>query len=176
MRLDEPRLGGDLLQIFQYRVEPLEVADLQHQPARLCQPHQLLGLRAVVGDRLLDEQVFAVFEQRGGDLEVVFGRRHDAQRVARAGESLGAVEHARAGLGHGALGGGAVNVEHTHQFRFGQFGINAHVVLAEMADANDADFDPGGHGFGAGDFNAEAQGTQGFAMTLRSSASSASLR
>ena len=134
MALDEPRVGGHLLQVAEDRVEPLDVPDLQHRTAALRQGDQTCGLSRVVGHRLLDEDVLSKAEQLLGEREVRRGRRDHAQRVAR-----------RRGLGHAGEGADAVlrrmrarcagiDIEHADELReprFRELRIDPGMLLAE---------------------------------------------
>ena len=88
VRLDEARLAGGLLQVVEDRVEPLDVADLQHAVVLPGQAHEVGGLPGVVGHRFLDEQVFALLEQRLGQVVMRDRGRDDTQGVRSRGGGL----------------------------------------------------------------------------------------
>src|ERR1017187_5172912 len=61
--LDETRFGGDVLENFENRIEPLDVADLQDAIFLLRNLNQFGGLLRTVGHGFLDEDVFTLQQQ-----------------------------------------------------------------------------------------------------------------
>src|SRR6266540_4315435 len=59
MRFDEPRMGQMFFKSAQHRVETFHVADLQDQAVARGQVSEFGGMHSVVGDRLLDQHMFA---------------------------------------------------------------------------------------------------------------------
>ena len=144
MRFDEPRLGRHRFEVFENRVEPLDVADLKDAAVLLRELDQFCRLVCVVGHRFFDEHMLALLEQGFGEVEMRRRGRHNVQRVARVD-----------GLGHGAESAHAVfcgdlprrfsdhvvNAGKLDQRRIRQFRINARVFLAERTDTEHRDFD-----------------------------------
>ncbi len=138
------RFGGDAFEKFENRIEALDVADLQHAILLLRQLAQFGGLRGIVGHRLFDQHVFALREQGLGDFKMRGGGRDDVQRVAGGGGFGDGSEHAQLVFLRDFAGGFGVRVENAGEFHLSggvEFGINAGVMLAERAGAQDGDFD-----------------------------------
>ena len=144
MALDELRLGGDVFEKFENGIEPLDVADLQDEIFFLREFAQLGGLRGAVGHRFFDEDVFAGGEQLFGDVKMRGGGRDDVQRVAGGGGFGDGGENVQLVFRGDFAGGFGVRVVNAGEFhRAGgvEFGINAGVMLAERAGAENGDFD-----------------------------------
>jgi len=85
MGFDETRFGRDCFQVFENRIEPFDVADLQDATVLLRKLNQLGGLRGVVGHRFLDQQMFSLLKQSPGKLVMRRGRSDNAQGIAGRG-------------------------------------------------------------------------------------------
>ena len=120
------------------------MADLQDAILLLRELDQFGGLRGVVGHRFFDQHVFALREQRFGQLEMRDGGRDDVQRVAGGGGFGDGIENARVVFGGDFAGGLGVGVINAGEFDLsggGQFGVDADVFFAERAGAEDGHFD-----------------------------------
>ena len=136
--------GAAVWRIFENGIEPLDVADLQDAIVLLRDLDQLGGLRGILGHRLFDEDVFALREQRFGDFKMRDGGGDDVQRVAGGGGFGDGIEDARIVLRGdfaGRVGVGVVNAGEFDLSGGGEFGVDANVILAERAGAEDGDFD-----------------------------------
>ena len=108
--LDEAGAGQLFLERVEGGVEALDVADLEHEFLGLGERDERLGLLGVVGDRFLDEDVFAEREEERADLVMRDGGRGDGGGVdllgelAGGGEGLHAVGAARPFRRHGRRG------------------------------------------------------------------------
>ena len=145
MRLDEARLAGGLAQIVENRVEPLDVADLQHAVVALGQAHQLGRPVGVVRHRLFDKKMFALLEQRLGQGVVRDRRRDDAQRIGRPGGGLDRVQSHGAVFRGDRLGQGVVGVVHADQLDGTlpvHFTVNPRMLPAKRANAQHGHPDP----------------------------------
>src|SRR5260370_15965426 len=75
MRFDEARMRQMLFERAQNRVEALDVAYLQDKTVKCSQFRKLGSMCSVVGDRFLDEHMFALGEQSARNVVVSIGRR-----------------------------------------------------------------------------------------------------
>ena len=144
VRLDELRPREQRLQRAEGRVEPLDVPDLKGAAAGVGEFGQRAGVGGGFGDGFFDEEVLAAFEQEASQWEVRRRRRGDGRGVYERGELL----QRRGGLRPvergdrlrlakvGVVNGGEAN---RSTRRGGEFGINARVQLADVADPDDAD-------------------------------------
>ena len=144
MALDELGFGGDAFEIFENRIEALDVTGLQDAILLLRDLNQFGGLGGIVGHRFLDEDVFAQQEQLFRDLKMRGGGRDDVERVAGGGGFGDGIKNARVVPGGDFSGGVGIRVENAGEFDKtcgGEFGVNADMVLAERTGAEDGDFD-----------------------------------
>lgn len=86
--LDESRRVEPLLQRGHHGIEPLDVPDLQHEPARLREIAQFTCLLGRLGEGLLHEHMLARFEQRLRDFKMRDRRRRDRDRIHERDEFL----------------------------------------------------------------------------------------
>jgi hypothetical protein len=140
VRFDESRLRRHRLEIFENGIEPLDVADLNQAALALCELDQLRCLCHVVRHRLLDEQMFAPFEQRFRDPIVRRRRRNDVQRIAELCRLLDGTKRARVVFRRVALGRFRSPVENTGKSYAAcrsHLRINARVFFAQRSGADD---------------------------------------
>lgn len=138
MRLDEARRCRDALEIFEHRVESLDVTDLNQTAVALREFNQLSRLRHVIRHRLLDEQMFAASEQRFRNFKMRRGRRDDVECVTAIESFFDGTEGTRAKFFREGLGGLRSRIEYAcecHRARRRHFGINARVMLTQRACA-----------------------------------------
>ena len=135
---DEARLADVFLEKVHDRIEVLDVANLDEAVGSLRGGDDLLGLVEGGAERLFDEQMAARGEQREGDGAVEVGRRDDADDIAGHAEGGEGVEGRAVIFGRDFGGAGGVGVVNAGEGDAGKFGVEAGVVLAEVADAGDA--------------------------------------
>ena len=113
------------------------MADLQDGAAGSRRRDQLVGFFERRSDRLLDQAGDSGFEQHGTDRRVIDGRSCNADRIYSADE-FARVGHGLASELRGVLAGAIeVRVDNRHEIRFGQLVVNAGVMPAKAADADD---------------------------------------
>ncbi len=121
-------------------VEAFDVADLEDEFLFLGDANQFAGLGGVVGNRFFDEEMAAFIKKQGADLVVGAGRGGDGDGFALfsglfdGGELFDVVLGGDAGPDVGIL------VVDADEFGIGDLGIDAGVLAADMAHADDSDF------------------------------------
>src|SRR5882757_1050911 len=75
MRFDEARMRQMFFERAQNRVETLDVAHLQDEAVNCSQFRKLGSMCSVVGDRFLDQHMFALGEESACNVVVSIGRR-----------------------------------------------------------------------------------------------------
>ena len=135
----------DGFKVVEDGIEPLDVADLQDAILLPGQLDEFGRLRGVVGHRLFDEHVFALLEQRPGEVKMRDRGRDNAQR-RRWRRPASATEPNTRALSFLAAICCAVSASaskmpanSTCPAR-GQIRVNARVFLAERAGAQHGDF------------------------------------
>ena len=143
------RAGEPVFERGEHGIEALDVPDLEDEPALLREVAEFARLLGRLGERLLDEHMFAAFEQRFGDGEMRDGGRGHGRGVNGLGEVLQPRESLRAVLRGDGAGDFRTLIEHGGELRVRQPGENARVVFAHAAGADDAETNGGGvdHGF-----------------------------
>ena len=119
------------------------MADLQDAIVLLRELDQFGGLRGVVGHRFLDEDMFAALQKQLGQLEVRDGGGDDADGVGVVGNFRDRTQRVGVMFGRDVAGDlviGVVDADEVHQTGGGHLGVDAHMLLAERAGAENGDF------------------------------------
>jgi lactoylglutathione lyase len=119
------------------RGEALDMADLQDPavvPGEIDQP---AGIRHRLGDRLLHQDMGAVFDEIPRDREMARGRSRDADGVDTAEEGSMVRKRLDTVLAGDRGRPGRIAVHDRHEAGAREFGILVGMMLAEMADADD---------------------------------------
>src|SRR5262245_46322194 len=85
MCFDEARLRGNSLEVFENRIEALDVSDLKDAVVLGGKLDQFGSLRGVIGHRFFEQQMFALLQQRFGDFEMRGGGGNDVESVTGLG-------------------------------------------------------------------------------------------
>ena len=118
-------------------VEPLQVADLQHEPLARGELDQLARLVGSRRDRLLDQHVGAGGEEVAGDRVVERGRRRDADGVGAADELAMVRERSDAELGLEAFARRGRGIGDADEVAVVEGGVFLGMESAEVAGADD---------------------------------------
>ena len=141
--LDETRRGEPLLQRRHHGIEPLDVSDLQHEPALLCDVAQFARLLRRLGEWLLDEHMLARFEQRLRDFKVRDRRRRDRRRIHERHKFLQRSHRLRAELRSHLAGDIFARVEDGGELCPRHLRENARVIFPHAARADDTETERG---------------------------------
>ena len=144
MAFDETRFRRGVFKIFENGIKPLDVSNLQHAIFLLRELDEFARLGAAIRHRLFNEYVFALGEQWFGNFKMRCRGRGDVQRIGILRGLGNGTENLRAmfspdpvrGIGVGVADPGELDLPGLFQFR-----IDARMVLAERADAQDGDAD-----------------------------------
>ena len=142
---DDLVVGDGALDRVHGRVEAFDLAHHQDAVVGLGGVYHPLGVGHGGGDRLLDQDVDALFQQGDADfgMESV-GRGHDGCVQARVDKGLGGRDRRRLIGGGDPIGDDRIRVEDRGQVELAHLGGDARMVAAHDADAGDAELEDGG--------------------------------
>lgn len=147
LRGDVAGVDDGLLQVGHHGIVMLDVPDLHDAVGLGGGLQDLGGLREGDADRLLDEEVDALGQQREGDGGMMVGRNDDADGVAGGRHLVEGGETAATVLGADLGGPRIVGLEDAGQLGAGEGRVDAGVVLAERTRAGHPAADArSGHG------------------------------
>ena len=138
MGFDEPRMRQVFFKSAQDRVETFDVADLQDQAVARSQVSKFGGMHSVVGDRLLDEHMFAFCKQRARDCVVRIGGRRHGSRINHPNEFIERLGGGRAELAPNCAIRDRIHIIHSGELNGRNFRIQSRVIASDMANPNNA--------------------------------------
>ena len=144
MTFNEARFGRGGFEIFENRIEPLNMAHLQDAVFLSGKLDQFRRLRGIVSHGFFHKNVFTLRKQLFGDFEMGRGRRGNVQRIGIGGGIGNGVEDLNAVFGGNFICRvrvGVINPGELDLPGLCQFSIDARVVLAQRANSENSDAD-----------------------------------
>src|SRR6478735_8835033 len=138
MRFDEARMRQMFFKRAQNRVEALDVAHLQNETVKCRQFHNLGSMCSVVGDRFLDEHMFALGEESPRNVVVSIGWRCHRSGVNRRDEIVERFGRRRAEFARNGATPERLHIVHRGELSGRSFRVDPCMIASDMTNPNNA--------------------------------------
>src|ERR1700757_4746327 len=138
MRLDEPRMGQMFFERTQNRIEAFDVAHLEDEAATRRQFRELGSVCGVVGDRFLDQYMFARGEETPGNVAVSIGGGRYRSGVNHPDEIVKRFCRCRAEFARNVTAPEWFHVIYRSELSGRNFRVEPCVITADMSNTNNA--------------------------------------
>src|SRR5258705_1577528 len=138
MRFDEARMRQMFFERAQNRVEALDVAHLQDETVKCSQFRKLGSMCSVVGDRFLDQHMFALGEESPCNVVVSIGGRCHRSGVNRRDEIVERFGRCRAEFARNRATPERLHVVYRGELSGRSFRIDPCMIASDMTNPNNA--------------------------------------
>src|SRR5258705_5870312 len=138
MRFDEARMRQMFFERAQNRVEALDVAHLQDETVKCSQFRKLGSMCSVVGDRFLDQHMFALGEESPCNVVVSIGWRCHRSGVNRRDEIIERFGRCRAEFARNRATPERLHVVYRGELSGRSFRVDPCMIASDMTNPNNA--------------------------------------
>jgi len=144
VRFDKARFTSHGFEVFEDRVESLDMTNLQNTIFLARKQDEFGGLGGIVGHGFFDKHMLAQSQDDFGEVKMSGGGCDQTKGVAGGGGFSNGTEDVDAVFRcdlRGGIGPGVVDAGKFHMPGAGEVGINAYVFLAVETGSDDGDFE-----------------------------------
>src|SRR5437763_5284754 len=138
MRFNEARMRQVFFERAQNRVEALDVADLQDETVKCSQFRKLGSMCSVVGNRFLDQHMFALGQESACDVVVSIGGRCHRSGVNHPAEIIERFSRCRPELACNCAAPERLDVVYRGELSRRNFRVEPCMIASDMPNTNNA--------------------------------------